>query len=311
MPSKPNDKSEQTKIVKLLRLMKMLTGNTTLTIEDLAAKMGTTRRSIYRYIDTLREAGLVVNKLYGNVYQMGKMSSTFPNLAKFIYFTEEEAYILNNMIENLSVTNTLKKDLKRKLYSVYDCTSIANYTERCNNAPNIEALASARDGKRQVVLRNYTSGHSNVTRDRIVEPFDFTSEMIDVWAWDVEAGQNRVFKVARIDEVEILPAPWQHESDHRRLQVDVFRMSGEGAIPVKLKLNTRAKALLVEEFPMAAKDLKIDGKSWLLDTTVTSFEGVGRFVIGLAADVKVLDCPGLKEYIHEYIQKNIPTVIEL
>ena len=310
MPSNANNKPDQTKIVKLLRLMKLMTGNTTLTIEDLAAKMGTTTRSIYRYIDTLREAGLVVNKLYGNVYQMGKMSASFPNLAKFIYFTEEEAYILNNMIENLSVTNTLKKDLKRKLYSVYDCTSIANYTERCNNAPNIEALVSAKDLKRQVILRNYTSGHSNVTRDRIVEPFDFTSEMIDVWAWDVEAGQNRVFKVARIDEVEILPEPWQHESDHRRLQVDVFRMSGEGAIPVKLQLNTRSKALLVEEFPLAAKDLKKDGKNWTLDTTVTCLEGVGRFVIGLAADIKVIDSPELKEYIQAYVQDHISAAIK-
>lgn len=299
---------DQTKIVKLLRLMKMLTGNTTMNIDDLASKMGTTTRSIYRYIDTLRGAGLVVTKLYGNVYQMGKMSSTFPNLAKYIYFTEEEAYILNNMIENLSATNTLKKDLKRKLYSVYDCTSIANYTERCNNAPNIEALVSARKEKLQVVLRNYSSGHSNVTRDRIVEPFDFTAEMIDVWAWDVDARQNRIFKIARIDEVEILPNSWQHESDHRRLNVDVFRMSGEGAIPVKLRLNTRSKDLLVEEFPMADKDIKKEGKTWLLDTTVTCLEGIGRFVIGLAADVKIVEGDELKEYVKKYDKLYIQTL---
>ncbi len=296
---------DQPKIVKLLRLTKMLTGNTTLTIEDLATKMGTTTRSIYRYIDTLREAGLVVSKLYGNVYQMGKMSSTFPNLAKFIYFTEEEAYILNNMIENLSVTNTLKKDLKRKLYSVYDCTSIANYTERCNNAPNIEALVAARDGKRQVVLRNYSSGHSNVTRDRIVEPFDFTSEMIDVWAWDVEAGQNRVFKVARIDEVEILPDPWRHESDHRRLQVDVFRMTGKLNEKIVLQLNTRAKALLLEEFPLAEKDLRREDGKWVLRTEIHALEGAGRFVIGLAADVKVVEGKMLLDYIRKYDKKYV------
>ena len=65
MPRNTNNEHNQTKIVKLLRLTKMLTGNTTLTIEDLAAKMGTITRSIYRYINTLREAGLVVNKLYG------------------------------------------------------------------------------------------------------------------------------------------------------------------------------------------------------------------------------------------------------
>ena len=272
--------------------------------------LGTTSRSVYRYIDTMRDAGLVVNKLYGNVYQMGKMSATYPNLNKFVYFTEEEAYILNNMIENLSVTNSLRQDLKRKLYSVYDCTSISNYSERCNNAPNIEALVSAKEQKCKVILRNYASGNSDTTRDRIVEPFDFTAELIDVWAWDEEAGENRVFKVARIDDVEILPDAWEHEGEHHKNQVDVFRMSGNASIPVKLQLNTRSKALLLEEFPMAKKDLKKVGNNWVLETTVTSLEGVGRFVIGLAADIKVIDSPKLKQYVQEYIQANIPASIE-
>jgi predicted DNA-binding transcriptional regulator YafY len=296
------------KISKLLRLMKLLTGNVSRTIDQLAGELGITPRTVYRYIDTIREAGFVVNKLYGNVYAMGKVSRGLTDFKKLIYFTEEEAYLAAKMIEGIDNNNALKRDLQRKLASVYDCTSIANYTERCNNAPNIEALVSAKDLKRQVVLRNYTSGHSNVTRDRIVEPFDFTSEMIDVWAWDVEAGQNRVFKVARIDGVEILPDPWQHESDHSRLQVDVFRMSGENAIPVKLQLNNRAKALLVEEYPMADKDLKRDGKDWILDTTVTCLEGVGRFVIGLAADIKIIEGEQLRKYIQEYDMEHIQTL---
>ena len=82
-------------------------------------------------------------------------------------------------------------------------------------------------------------------------------------------------------------------------------MSGEGAIPVKLQLNTRAKALLVEEYPMAEKDLKKDGKNWLLDTTVTCLEGVSRFVIGLAADVKVIEGEMLLDYIRKYDKKYI------
>ena len=34
-------------------------------------------------------------------------------------------------------------------------------------------------------------------------------------------------------------------------------------------------------------------------------EGVGRFVIGLAADVKILEGEGLKEYIKAYDKKYI------
>ena len=62
-----------TKIVKLLRLIKILTGNMSMTIDQIAKEMHITPRTIYRYIDNIREAGFVVNKLYGNVYAMGKV----------------------------------------------------------------------------------------------------------------------------------------------------------------------------------------------------------------------------------------------
>lgn len=64
---------EQTKIVKLLRLMKILTGNVSMTIDQIAKEMHITPRTIYRYIDDILKAGFMVNKLYGNVYAMGKL----------------------------------------------------------------------------------------------------------------------------------------------------------------------------------------------------------------------------------------------
>ena len=62
------------KISKLLRLMKLLTGNVSRTIDQLAKELGITPRTVYRYIETIREAGFVVNKLYCNVYAMGKVA---------------------------------------------------------------------------------------------------------------------------------------------------------------------------------------------------------------------------------------------
>ena len=44
-----------------------------MTIDQIAKEMHITPRTIYRYIDNIREAGFVVNKLYGNVYAMGKV----------------------------------------------------------------------------------------------------------------------------------------------------------------------------------------------------------------------------------------------
>ena len=43
---------DQTKITKLLRLMKLLTGNVSRTMDQLAREMGITPRTVYRYIKT-------------------------------------------------------------------------------------------------------------------------------------------------------------------------------------------------------------------------------------------------------------------
>jgi len=48
---------DQPKLERLLRLMKMLTANNSLTVDEIAAKLSISHRSVYRYIDTFREAG--------------------------------------------------------------------------------------------------------------------------------------------------------------------------------------------------------------------------------------------------------------
>ena len=296
------------KISKLLRLMKLLTGNVSRTIDQLAAELGITPRTVYRYIDTIREAGFVVNKLYGNVYQMGKVSRGMTDFKKLIYFTEEEAYLAAKMIEGIDNNNVLKRDLQRKLASVYDSTSIANYIDNPANAANIEALSEAMKNKVQVVLKGYASAHSDETRDRVVEPFSFTANMIDVWAYDVEKSDCRMFKVSRVGAVEVLSEGWAFEERHEVRRPDVFRMTGSPVEKVVLQLNTRAKSLLVEEYPLAERDLKREDGNWVLRTTINSVEGAGRFVIGLAADIKILQGKKLLDYIKKYDKKHIQTM---
>lgn len=296
---------DQTKIVKMLRLMKLLTGNVSRTIDQVAKEMGITPRTVYRYIDDIREAGFVVNKLYGNVYAMGKVARGLSDFNRLIYFTEEEAYITAKMIEGIDNNNVLKRDLQRKLASVYDSTAIANYIDNSANAANVEALADAIKRKKQVVLKQYESAHSNEAKDRLVEPIEFTANMIDIWAYDIENGDNRVFKIQRIHSVEVMDTDWAFKSKHKAIKPDVFRMVGNLNEKVVLQLNTRAKSLLLEEFPLAEKDLKREDGKWFLKTTIHSLEGAGRFVIGLAADIKIIEGDKLRKYIMDYQKKHI------
>lgn len=290
----------QTKIVKLLRLMKLLTGNVNRTIDQLAAEMGSTSRTIYRYIDNIRDAGFVVNKLHGNVYQMGKVVKGLTDFNKLIYFTEEEAFLTAKLIEGIDNNNVLKRDLQRKLASVYDSTSIANYIDNPANAANVEALAYAIKKQKQVILEGYQSANSDNVTDRLVEPFAFTSNMIDVWAYDIDNGDCRLFKVMRIHHVDVLDTDWAYVDKHVIKKPDVFRMSGPLDERITLELNTRSKALLLEEFPFAEKNLRREENKWFLTTTIHNLEGAGRFVIGLAADVHVLEGAKLIDYIRQY-----------
>lgn len=296
---------DQTKIVKILRLMKLLTGNVSQTIDQLAEEMKITPRTVYRYIDDIRDAGFVVNKLYGNVFAMGKVARGLSDFNRLIYFTEEEAFITAKLIEGIDNNNALKRDLQRKLVSVYDSTSIANYIDNSANAANVEALADAIKHKKQVILKQYESAHSNEAKDRLVEPIEFTANMIDIWAYDVENKDNRMFKVMRIHEVQETDNDWAFQSEHNVPRPDVFRMTGPLDEQITLQLDTRAKSLLLEEFPLSEKDLRREEGKWILSTTIHSLEGAGRFVIGLAADVKILEGEQLREYVKEYDQKYI------
>lgn len=56
----------------------------------------------------------------------------------------------------------------------------------------------------------------------------------------------------------------------------------------------RARSLLLEEYPLAENDLKREEGKWILRTVIHSLEGAGRFVIGLAAYVKILEGDALR-----------------
>ena len=296
---------EQPKIERLLRLMKMMSGNINYTIDELAEKLNTSYRSIYRYIDTFKECGFVVEKVRSNVYKLGKMPRGCVDLKNLIYFSEEEAYIVNSLINGLDSTNMLKINLKKKLAAVYNSTNIINYVHKPEISENIEELGEAIREKKKVILKSYESSNSNEVSDRFVEPFEFTTNCIDIWGYDLEKQENRIFKISRIGKVSVLNDGWSNEDKHQTSKTDCFRMSSFEQTPVKLVLTLKAKNLLLEEYPLAQSDLKEDNGKWILETMVSDMAGVGRFVMGLADEIKIIDSPALTEYIKNFVKEHL------
>ena len=292
---------EQPKLERLLRLMKLMTTNVNYTVNDLAERIGTSYRSVYRYIETFKDAGFVVRNMGGGVYKLGKESRYFKDISQLVHFTDEEAHIVNQLIEALDDTNMLKHNLRRKLTTIYDCTSMAQSIVHGKNASNVNVLLEAIVQRRQVVLHDYASSNTGVVRDRVVEPFGFTTNYVQVWCYEPESGLNKLFKTLRIGGVSILDEEWQHGDSHVEGYIDVFRMTGFEQHRVCIRLGMMAHNLLLEEYPLAERDTYRDDDGWVLDTKVCNYRGVGRFVLGLMDDVEVVASDEFKAYLRHMI----------
>lgn len=292
---------EQPKIERVLRLMKMMTGNNNYTVEDMAERLGTSYRSVYRYIETFKDAGFVVQRKDGGIYKLGKDSRYFKEISQLIHFTDEEAHIVNQLIEGLDNTNMIKQNLRKKLTAVYNCTSLADSVVDGKNAINVNRIIEAITNRKQTILRSYASSHTGVVRDRLVEPFGFTTNYVQVWCYEPESGLNKLFNTARIGAVEVLDTDWQFDERHHEGYIDIFRITGFEQKRVLMELGVMAHNLLIEEYPLATRDLtQIDSSHWLLDTMVCDYVGIGRFVIGLSDDIRILT-PEFEEYIHQIV----------
>ena len=290
---------DQPKIERLLRLMQYLSGNTYYTLDELSGKLDISRRTMFRYIDTFRNAGFVVQKINEGVYRMANLRNGDADLSKIVYFSEEEAFVVNGLIDALDDTNAMKNELKLKLSAVYEATNIKKYTINKGVSKTISNLASAIKNKKTVVLRQYSSSRSNTVKDYQVEPFVFTTNYLDVWAFDVNDKQNKTFKVARIGEVEALEKEWANESAHQEEPTDSFRSHSNQAFHVKLKLTQVAKNRMVEDFPLTKSEISQDKNAWYYEGEVRSMEGIGRFVLSLPEHITILEGEEVRQYVRD------------
>ena len=72
---------------------------------------------------------------------------------------------------------------------------------------------------------------------------------------------------------------------------------------VKLRLGVMAKNLLVEEYPLAERDMRRESGEWLLDTEVYNYAGVCRFYLGVASEAQIVDSPEFQAYVDDYVAK--------
>lgn len=289
------------KLEKELQLMLLLIENHSYTVPEICERMDLSRRNLYYYLEFFRDAGFIVehSRPY---YRLSKDSAFFRKLDATVHFTEDEAIAMRQVLELTGDQSLQVKRLKQKLDKLYDLDIMNSVELKEQLGRNVSALYDAVKAHQTVVLKAYSSPHSNSVRDRVVEPFLFMNGNSEIRCYELASGMNKTFKVSRIGEVQLLDVLWANEHRHRQMHTDVFMFSGEEQHTVSLVLGRLSMQVLTEEYPRSSRYISptADGR-WRADVPVCSNAGIGRFVLGLFEDINILGDDSFRNYIKEKI----------
>lgn len=244
-------------MLKLLRLLMLLSGNRRYTLAELMQRFDQSGRTIYRHLKEIESAGFILNRT-GGTYQLQTDNHAVKSLRKLLHFSEEEAYVLYKTIALLQGTSPIKDRLAGKLNALYDFRALSLLPGR-NSHEAVSKLGQAIREDKQVMLRAYRSGNSDSITDRTVEPFDFLTDYSGVWCYDPESDSSKQFKIARIEEVEVLPMRAAHHAHHSIPFTDAFRMSAPQAIA------TIEATLTLKAYNLLPGEVKVNGTEEFID----------------------------------------------
>ena len=283
----------------------MLSSNVDYTTPELADLLEITERSIYRYIRSFKDNGFVLEKRNPNIHKLLKMPLEEIKLDELIQLSSEEAFILHTLLLSITGDSQMHINLEQKLAALFDATSITEIIGKKTAAENVRILKKAIDEHECVELIDYESGHTMKVSNRIVEPYGFSTNYADVYAYEPASGICKTFKITRIGWVRPIGTEWQHEEMHEEISPDCFRMNGKHSYDVTLRMTLKARNLLIEEYPLSLRYISHQDGYWLLKTTVKDLAGVGRFYLGLSDQIEIIDSRELVSYVSEHVQKNL------
>lgn len=266
-------------------------------VRSIEAFLDTSERTVYRYLDLLKDLGFTIERDSNNKIFIASTSDN-----ELIPFTPQEAEYLKMLLLTAGKENQLAQSVLQKVKQSSEIELGANSLFKAHLAKIVEQISIAIIEGKQLLIKGYSSANSQSITDRLVEPTCFTDNYDSVSAFEIKTKLNKYFNIERMTGVEVLETPIQFKSQHEFFEPDVFGFQGKSMNKViEMELSMRAFLLLKEEFSKSIVFIKPipDSDKFYFKTNVQSFKAPGRFVMGFKDDIKVI---GSKEFIY-FIQK--------
>lgn len=264
----------------------------------LAETVGIDVRQVNRIIAKLEDHDFLIDKdENGNFFLFGAES------LKLRKFNPSERELLNDLLTNYARFNPLSMGLLRKLNTPDYPIPFASHLKDLGKNRNIDNLRFAIERNMMVWLKPYLSPSKNKPiKDRFVCPLEIIDEHRQVLAWEQSSNREKTFKIDRIGVVELsdIASP---QRKRKKQKTDPFGFSCAKQTMVKLRLSTLAARLMQEEFPLAKPLIQLKKQGHLFHGPVSSFTGIGRFVLGLPGHVTVIENAEFKVYLKELARR--------
>ncbi len=288
----------QHKILRVLQLITLLKKAPPKSIRFLAGVLESTDRTVYRYLDLVKELGFELHKDQNNKFQI-----VGGDEYQQISFSNEEVLLLRDLVMTTGKDNKLRDSLLQKIYLQSELAIQGNQILKANLGKMVEKINSSISENKRIVLKGYHSLNTQKISDRIIEPITLTDNYNSVCGFEIETQLNKYYNLERITEVIQLEDEQQFHQLHQLDKMDVFGFSEKNGqkFSVELLVSLRAYVLLKEQYPKIESHItkEINTEKYRVKIDVNNPKPITRFILGLKEDIEVLGTKGFIKHMSE------------
>jgi predicted DNA-binding transcriptional regulator YafY len=290
---------EENKTVSIFRLLAYLIRGNASSISLLKQKLNIPERTLRRYLEEdLPNMGFEIEK--DSKAKTYKISDKNVPLQLSYGFNQIEIDFLKEILlahGTHSIAESIMNKVLEKMEKERFAENIANIT----GIEVLRKLTKAMQERKKVILEDYYSIESQTVKNREVEPLAFVQRFTQVRCYEKSKDMVVSFNVRRIRNVKILEQPQTYQGEVS--PTDPFGLTEKEEIYIELELSKKAYFLLQDEYPLSQKYLKQDNGIFFYKGFVRSFKGIGRFLLSLPGEIKILYPTSLQEFLQEEIKK--------
>jgi proteasome accessory factor C len=288
----------QHKILRVLQLIALLKKAPPKSIRFLAGVLESTDRTVYRYLDLVKELGFELHKDHNNKFQI-----VGGDEYQQISFSDEEVLLLRDLVMTTGKDNKLRDSLLQKIYLQSELAIQGNQILKANLGKMVEKINTSISENKRIVLKGYHSLNTQKISDRIIEPITLTDNYNSVCGFEIETQLNKYYNLERITEVIQLEDEQQFLQFHQLDEMDVFGFSEKNGrkFSVELLVSLRAYILLKEQYPKIENHItkEINSEKYRVKIDVNNPKPITRFILGLKEDIEVIGSESFLKHISE------------